>query len=58
MCCNPAKGRVEFEDVWLINPASLLRKDEMKACQLTRMKIQQKKVSCSYLMPVSELEVD
>jgi hypothetical protein len=42
MCCNPAKGRVEFEDGWLIN-SSFITKDEMKACQLTRTKIQQKK---------------
>jgi hypothetical protein len=42
MCCNPAKGRVEFEDGWLIKP-SLITKDEIKACQLTRTKIQKKK---------------
>jgi hypothetical protein len=42
MCCNPAKGRVEFEDGWLIKP-NFITKDEMKACQLTRTKIQQKK---------------
>jgi len=42
MCCNPAKGRVEFEDGWLIK-FSFITKDEMKACQLTRTKIQQKK---------------
>jgi hypothetical protein len=42
MCCNPAKGRVEFEDGWLIK-SSFITKDEMKACQLTRTKIQQKK---------------
>jgi hypothetical protein len=42
MCCNPAKGRVEFEDGWLIKP-SFITKDEMKACQLTSTKIQQKK---------------
>jgi hypothetical protein len=35
MCCNPANGRVEFEDVWLIKP-SFITMDEMKACQLTR----------------------
>jgi hypothetical protein len=38
MCCNPAKGRVEFEDGWLIKP-SFITKDEIKACQLTRTKI-------------------
>jgi len=37
MCCNPANGRVEFEDVWLIKP-SFITMDEMKACQLTRTK--------------------
>jgi hypothetical protein len=42
MCCNLAKGRVEFEDSWLIK-SSFITKDEMKACQLTRTKIQQKK---------------
>jgi hypothetical protein len=42
MCCNPAKGRVEFEDGWLIK-SSIITKDEMKARQLTKTKIQQKK---------------
>ena len=42
MCCNPAKGRVEFEDGWLIK-LSFITKDEIKACQLTRNKIQPKK---------------
>ncbi len=41
MCCNPAKGRVEFEDSWLIK-SSFITKGEMTACQLTRTKIQQK----------------
>jgi hypothetical protein len=43
MCCNPAKGRVEFEDSWLIK-SSFITMDEMKACQLTRTKIPQKKL--------------
>jgi hypothetical protein len=43
MCCNPANGRVEFEDGGLIKP-SFITKDEMKACQLTRTKLQKKKV--------------
>jgi hypothetical protein len=30
---NAAKGRVEFEDGWLIK-SSFITKDEMKACQL------------------------
>jgi hypothetical protein len=42
MCCNPAKGRVEFVDGWLIK-SSFITKDEMKACQLTRTKIQKNK---------------
>ncbi len=42
MRCNPAKGRVEFVDGWL-KKSSFITKDEMKACQLTRTKIQQKK---------------
>jgi hypothetical protein len=42
MCCNPAKGRVEFVDVWLIK-SSFITKDEMKAFQLTRTKKIQKK---------------
>ncbi len=41
MCCNPAKGRVEFEDGWLIK-SSFITMDEMKACQLTRTKFQKK----------------
>jgi hypothetical protein len=39
--CNPAKGRVDFEDGWLIK-SSFITKDEMKACQLTRTKFPQK----------------
>jgi hypothetical protein len=30
VCCNPAKGRVEFEDGWLIK-SSFITKDEMKS---------------------------
>ncbi len=40
--CYPAKGRVDFEDGWLIK-FSLITKDEMNACQLTRTKVPQKK---------------
>jgi hypothetical protein len=29
ICCNPAKGRVDFEDGWLIK-SSFITKDEMK----------------------------
>jgi hypothetical protein len=29
MCCNPAKGRVDFEDGWLIK-SSFITEDEMK----------------------------
>jgi hypothetical protein len=54
MCCNPAKGRVEFEDGWLIK-SSFITKDEMKACQLTRTKIQQKKKK---KLPVPILALD
>jgi hypothetical protein len=25
MCCNPAKGRVEFEDGWLIKPSFITK---------------------------------
>ena len=42
ICCNPAKGRVDFEGGWLIK-SSFITKDEMKACQLTRTKLPQKK---------------
>jgi hypothetical protein len=42
MCCNPAKGRVEFEDGWLIK-SSFITMDEMKAYQLTRTKLKKKK---------------
>jgi hypothetical protein len=42
MCCNPAKGRVEFEDGWLIK-SSFITKAEIKACQLTRTKNPTKK---------------
>ncbi len=31
-CCNPAKGKVDFEDSWLIK-SSFTTKDEMKANQ-------------------------
>jgi hypothetical protein len=42
MCCNPAKGRVEFEDGWLII-SIFITMDEMKACQQTRTKIKNPK---------------
>jgi hypothetical protein len=42
MCCNPEKGRVDFEDSWLIK-FSFITKDETKACKLTRNKLPQKK---------------
>jgi hypothetical protein len=42
ICCNPANRRVDFEDSWLIK-SSFITKDEMKACQLTRTKLPQKK---------------
>jgi hypothetical protein len=42
MYCNPANWRVEFEEGWPIK-SSFITKDEMKACQLTRTKIQKKK---------------
>jgi hypothetical protein len=29
ICCNPAKGRVDFEDGWLLK-SSFITKDEMK----------------------------
>jgi hypothetical protein len=32
ICCNPAKGRVHFEDGWLIK-SSFVTKDDMKTCQ-------------------------
>jgi hypothetical protein len=41
--CNPAKGRVDFEDGWL-KKSSYLTKDEMKAGQLTSTKLPQKSV--------------
>jgi hypothetical protein len=40
--CNPAKGRVNFEDGWLIKSSF---KDQMKACQLTRTKVPHKKTA-------------
>jgi hypothetical protein len=41
ICCNPAKGRVDFVDGWLIK-SSFITKDEMKASQLTRTKLPEK----------------
>jgi hypothetical protein len=38
---SPAKGRVEFEDSWLIK-SSFITMEEMKACQLTRTKFKKK----------------
>jgi hypothetical protein len=49
--CNPAKGRVDFEDGWLIK-SSFITKDEMKACQLTRTKLPHKK---SHLITMSKI---
>jgi len=42
--CNPAKGRVDFKDGWLIQ-SSFITEDEMKACLLTRTKLPQKNLS-------------
>jgi hypothetical protein len=39
---NPAKERVDCEDGWLIK-SSFITKDEMKACQLTKIKLPPKK---------------
>jgi hypothetical protein len=41
MCCNPANGRVDFEDGWLIK-SSFITQDEHEACQLTRTKVKKK----------------
>jgi hypothetical protein len=49
MCCNPAKGRVEFEDLWLIK-FSFITMDEMKACQLNSNKNQKKKKKKKYII--------
>jgi hypothetical protein len=48
MCCNPANGRVEFEDGWVIKP-NFITMDEMKACQLTRTKLKKKMYSSNNL---------
>jgi len=41
ICCNPAKGRVDFEDGRLIK-SIFITTDEMKACERTRTKLLQK----------------
>jgi hypothetical protein len=51
MCCNPANGRVEFWEQ-LAFKSSFITKNKMKACQLTRTKIQQK---CNVLIVVIQL---
>ncbi len=43
ICCYPAKGWVDFEHDWLIK-SSVITKDEMRACQLTRTNLPQKNV--------------
>ena len=43
MCCNPANGRVDFEDGQLIK-SSFITKDEHEAFHLTRTKAQPKKI--------------
>ena len=42
MCCNPAKGRVEFEDSWLIK-SRFITKDEMKSLSANQDQIPKKK---------------
>jgi hypothetical protein len=42
ICCNPAKGRVDFEDGWLIK-YSFITKNDNETCELTRTKFPQKK---------------
>jgi len=40
-CCNPEKGRVDFEDGWLIK--SSFKRMKFKDCQLNRTKFPAKK---------------
>jgi hypothetical protein len=49
MCCNPANGRVEFEDVWLKKP-SFITIYGMIACQLTRTKLINPKKSIALIL--------
>jgi hypothetical protein len=42
-CCNLANGRVEFDDVWLIK-LSFKTIHIMKACQLSKTKLQKKRI--------------
>jgi hypothetical protein len=49
MCCNPARGRVEFEEGRLIK-SSFITKDKIKACQLIRTKIKEQKITLDYAL--------
>jgi hypothetical protein len=54
ICCNPAKGRVDFEDGWLLK-SSFITTDEMKACQQTRAKLSQTKKRESLVITLTKL---
>jgi hypothetical protein len=54
MCCNPAKGRVQFEDIWLIK-SSFITNHRTKACQIIRPKSNNKK-NISYFLFSAEIE--
>ena len=43
MCCNPANGRVDFEEWSAYKIPSYMVLNELKACQPTVTKFQQKK---------------
>jgi hypothetical protein len=47
-CCNPEKGRVDFEDGWLIK--SSFKRMKFEDCQLNRTKFPAKNniCNCSY----------
>ena len=55
MCCNPANGRVDFEDGWLIK-SSFLTKDEHETCHLTRTKVK-KVLMLDFFFNLFDLEV-
>jgi hypothetical protein len=53
---NPAKERVDCEDGWLIK-SSLITKDEMKACQLTKIKLPPQKIKNKSVLDEPVLDI-
>ncbi len=55
MACNPENERVDFKDGWFGYKSSFISKDEMKACEQTRTKFEQKKKNIVEIFDVGKI---